>query len=65
MRVSLVAASRGYSLAEVHELPIMVASLVVAHRLWGAWASVVMACGFSICVSPALEHRLRSCGAWA
>ena len=32
---SLVAESRGYSLAAVHGLLIAVASLVAEHRLWG------------------------------
>jgi len=31
---SLVEASRGYSLAAVHQLLIVVASLVAEHRLW-------------------------------
>ena len=31
----------------------------------GAWASVVMACGFSSCGSQALEAKVNSCGAWA
>ena len=45
---SLVAASRGYSLAEVHPLLIAVASLVAVvslvaeHGLWGVRASVVV-----------------------
>ena len=36
-RLSLVRASRGYSLI-AHGLIIAMASLVVEHRLWGAWA---------------------------
>ena len=32
---SLVAESRGYSLAVVHRLPIAVISLVAEHGLWG------------------------------
>ena len=32
--LSLVEASRGYSLAAVHQLLIVVASLVAEHRLW-------------------------------
>ena len=39
---SLVAASRGYSLAAMHGLLIAVASLVVGHGLYGVWASVVV-----------------------
>ena len=38
MIFSLVAASGGYSLVEVCERPIVVASLAVEHRLQGAWA---------------------------
>ena len=41
------------TLVEVHILLIALASLVVEHRLYGAWSLVVVACGFS------------SCGAWA
>ena len=37
-RLSLAAASRGYSLVAGPELLIVVASLVVEHRLQGAWA---------------------------
>ena len=33
-RLSLVVASRGYSVVAVHKLLIVVASLVVAHGLW-------------------------------
>ena len=40
-------------------------SLGVMRRLQGAWASVVAARGLSSCASQALEHRLRSCAAWA
>ena len=43
-RLSLVAASGGYSLVAVQGLLIVVvASLVVEHGLQGVWASVVMA----------------------
>ena len=35
---SLVAASGGYSLAVVHTLLIVMASLVAEHRLQGAWS---------------------------
>ena len=38
-RLSLVAASRGCSLAACRLL-VAVASLIVEHELWGAWASV-------------------------
>ena len=48
--LSLVAASRGYSLAAVRRLFVAVASLVVEHRLKGVRASVIM------------EHRLQSTG---
>ena len=49
MDFSLVAASGGYSPGVVPGLLIAVASLVVEHRLWGTWASVVVVCGLSIC----------------
>ena len=45
MWLSLVAASRGYSLVVVRGLLIVVASLVVEHRLYGAWPSIVVAPG--------------------
>ena len=43
----------------------MVASLVAEQRLQGVQASVVVARGFSICKSRALDQRFYSCGAWA
>ena len=49
----------------VLRLLIVVASLVVEQRLQGVQASVVVARGFSICESRALDQRLYSCGAWA
>ena len=52
---SLVAVSRGYSLVGVHGLLIVVASLVVEHRLQGTRASVVAARGLSSCGSQALS----------
>ena len=33
-------------------------------RALGAQVSVVAVCGLSSCDSWALQHRLRSCGAW-
>ena len=42
---SLVVESRGYSLVVVRGLLIVVASLVVEHRLYGAWPSIVVAPG--------------------
>ena len=36
-----------------------------AHRLWGVWALVVPSRGLRTCHSPALGHRLNSCGSWA
>ena len=45
--LSLVAASRGYSLVATHRLLIAVASLVVEHRVWGPQTSGVVARGFS------------------
>ena len=41
-------------------LLIVVASLVVEHRLQGLWASVVAACGLSSCGARAL----LPCGMW-
>ena len=56
---------RGLLFVAVHRLLlIVVASLVVEHRLY-ARASVVVARGHSSCGSRALEHRLSSCGAQA
>ena len=43
----------GYSLAMVRRFLTVVAPLVAEHRLWGAWASVVVACGLSICENEA------------
>ena len=53
----------GYSIDAVHGLLLVVASLVVEHRLQGTRASVVTACGVSSCSFQALEHRLDSFGA--
>ena len=53
---SLVVASGGCSLVVAHRVLIAVASVVGEHRLWAAWASVV--------VVQAPEHWLRSCGIW-
>ena len=52
MRLSLVAASGGYSLVLVLELLIAVASLIAKHGLQGTWASVAAA------------HELSSCDSW-
>jgi hypothetical protein len=57
---SLVAASRGYSLAVVCRLPLSVASLVAGHGL-----RVSVVAGLSSWGSQALEHRLRRCGTQA
>ena len=46
-RLSLVAASRGYSLVVVCGLLIVVASVVAEQRLCSAQASVVAACGLT------------------
>ena len=59
----LVVARGGYSIDAVHGLLLVVASLVVEHRLQGTQASVVIACGVSSCSFQALEHRLDSFGA--
>ena len=47
--LSLVAASRGYSLVAVSTLLIAVVSLVAEHGLLGKWASVVAAHGLCCC----------------
>ena len=48
--------SGGCSLVVAHRVLIALASLAGEHRLWCAWASVV--------VVQAPEHWLRSCGIW-
>ena len=53
---SQVAEIEGYSLAAVHGLLIVVASLVAEQQAVGR-------VDFSSCGSQALEHGLRSCGA--
>ena len=50
---SLTAASGGYSLVVVLGLFFAVASLVVEHRLWGLWASVVAVHQLSSCSTRA------------
>ena len=49
---SLIAVSRGHSVAVMCRLFTVVASLVVKHQLWGS--------RFSSCCSRAPEHRLNS-----
>ena len=44
-RLSLAATSRGYSLVAVHRLLTALAPLVEEHRLWGPWASGIVAPG--------------------
>ena len=46
-------------------LLIVVATLVIEHRLWGMRASGFAVHGLSSCSFQALEHRLNSCGARA
>ena len=58
-RLSLVAASGGYSVA-VQELLMAVTSLVVEHRLWGGRAALAVPCGLS---SPGSKNGLRNCRA--
>ena len=58
-------ASRVYSLVVVCRLLFAVASMVVEHRLWGKWASIVVARRLGNCSSWALEHRLNGCGPMA
>ena len=60
---SLVSESRGYSLVTVCELPVVIASRIAEHRLYGVQASVVTAHGLNSCGAWALEHRLSGCGA--
>ena len=55
-------ASGGYSLVARCALLIVVASVVVEHRLSGAQASVAATHGLSGCGSWGLEDRLNSCG---
>ena len=59
-RLSLVAASRGYSLVAGCGLLIAVASLIAEHGLYSVQASVVAAHGLSSCGSWAPKHRLNS-----
>ena len=63
--LSLVVASRAYSLVAVCRLLIFVASPVVENGLYDPWASVVVAYKLSSCGLQALEHWLNSCDAWA
>ena len=58
-RLSLVAASRGYSLVVVCGL------LTAVEQGSGTQASVVVVCGLHSCSSHALEHRFNSCGTQA
>ena len=60
---SLVVASRGYSL--VHELLVLVASLVAEYRFSGTQASVGVACQLSSCFSRARDTEFSRCGAQA
>ena len=64
MGFSLVAASRGYSLAAGHGLLTVVACPCGEH-LRGLQASVVAACGLRGCGSQALQQSLNSCGSWS
>ena len=64
-RFSLVAASRGYTSAAVHRLPIAVVSLVAECWLEGRWASAAAAPGLNSCGSQAPEHKPNSCGTGA
>ena len=60
--LSLVVASRGYSLVAACRLLSAVAFLVVEQGLYGMWTLVAAARGLSICGSWALELWLSSCG---
>ena len=55
-------ASGIYSLVAVLGLLLAGDSLIVEHRLWGVWASVLEASGLSSRGSQILEHSLNSCG---
>ena len=57
--LSLVSASRGYSLVAMHGLLIEVASLA-AEQCWG-----FSSCGTWSCGSQALKRRLNRYGTWA
>ena len=59
---SLVASSGDSSPVVVHGLLIVLTFFVVQHGFQGAQASVVAACGPTSRSSPALAHRLNSCG---
>ena len=56
---------QGYSPVAMHRLLIVVASLVVEHRLQGMWVSVFAAYGLSSRISWVLECGLSSCEAQA
>ena len=58
--LSLVTASRGYSLVVAGGLLLAVASLVESQV-----CTHLTCAGFASCGSWALKHRLSSCGAWA
>ena len=65
--LSLVAESRGYSLAAVHRLLSAVArtSVVAVQWLISCGSQTLEYAGFSNCDFRALEHGLSSCGTWA
>ena len=57
--LSLVAASRGYSLPAVHELLLIaVASLVAEHGLQGVWSQQLWPAGSAGSVGFSVAHRL-------
>ena len=60
-RISLVAASKGYSLAEYSGFSLQRLRLLWSSGL-GTWASVVLVHGRSSHGSQALECRISSCG---
>ena len=62
--LSLSVESRSCSQVVMLGLLIAVSSLVAEHGLQGVQASVVSAHELSICDYQALEHSLKSCGAW-
>ena len=52
--LSLVVASKDYSPAAMHGLLLLVASLIVEHRLCGTWASAVAALRLSCSMTCAI-----------
>ena len=64
VRTSLVEVSGGYSLVTMCRLLIVVASRAVGHRLWGTWASGVMARGLRSVGLLVVVHGLSCLRHW-